>query len=242
MVGIEIVSGRMGGGKSVYAVRGMLANAKKNPGQYIVTNMALTDMGRDAIGRERLIEVTDKEAQSWWEFSPPGSYIVIDEAQILFDARNFGETRKKKPEYAEYMCHIRKYRDEVQLIAQRISHVDKRIRDLANCFTYTISWKAVLSRFGLWSEKMPEIFRYAHYMDELMETDIGTGWWIGRQEVFDCYDSWAVQAAEGVKRRAEDAIVLGDGAEIGKSVDWIRYMGYGAVACLCGACAGYIAL
>jgi len=233
---LRIVSGRMGGGKSYYCVAEMLARARCEPNRYICTNFDLTDEGRERIGRHRLVELDHQQAKCWWQHTPQGASIYVDEAQVNFDSRGWNETRKAHPEFASYLSHIRKYGDSVVLCTQEFKHIDTRLRELAGQFTYTVSLKAAMNALKLWPEGVPELFLVRHFLDE--NRVYSAGWKLAAfsMNVGKCYDSYAVSTADGVERVQLTKL---DGEVELPRASW-GYAGWGLAACAAGASAAWM--
>lgn len=112
---ITYIAGQIGAGKSSYSVK----------------------LARSALKRGRPVYCTDyiqgcKRFDVTWLHDmrcPEGSLVIIDEAALKFNSREFSKISK---DILAYFKKARHYKNDVVLISQTFSDSDKQIREVAN--------------------------------------------------------------------------------------------------------------
>jgi zona occludens toxin (predicted ATPase) len=150
---IECYEGRLGGGKTYSAVVRMVDHLRR--GGFVCTNINVVP---DAIARyirrrygvimehDQLLHLEDDQIGLFHRFTPSGTaelpvLVVIDEAHLTFNARDFAKTDRLYRETLTFLTQSRKVATDVIFIAQSVLNMDKqfmrlvqyiwRFRDLA---------------------------------------------------------------------------------------------------------------
>jgi zona occludens toxin (predicted ATPase) len=150
---IEVFEGRLGGGKTYSAVSRMVAHLAA--GGVVCTNVDLLWPGivklvADRWGFEledsQLIRLEDHQVYEFHKYTPSGTpdlpvLVVLDEAHIHFNARDYATTDKNYRETLIFLTQSRKVSTDVIFISQSIFNIDSqfarlvqyiwRFRDLA---------------------------------------------------------------------------------------------------------------
>jgi hypothetical protein len=150
---IELYEGRLGGGKSYSATVRMVDHIRR--GGIVCTNVELIWPKVKTYIAQRFgliaedsqfISLADDEIGLFHRFTPSGTVelpvlVVIDEAHLTFNARDFAQTDKLYRETLTFLTQSRKVNTDVIFIAQSVLNMDKqfmrlvqfiwRFRDLA---------------------------------------------------------------------------------------------------------------
>jgi hypothetical protein len=150
---IELYEGRLGGGKTYTAAVRMVDHVRR--GGIVCTNVeliwpAFKQFIQDQYGLEaeddQFISLHDEQVGLFHRFTPSGTaelpvLVVIDEAHLTFNARDFAQTDKLYRETLTFLTQSRKVNTDVIFIAQSVLNMDKqfmrlvqfiwRFRDLA---------------------------------------------------------------------------------------------------------------
>ena len=150
---IEIFEGRLGGGKTYFATYRILSHLAQ--GGIVCTNVDLiwpgcVEYGRRRLGLEfesdQLVQLEDNQICDFYKFTPSGTsdlavLVVLDEAHIHFNARDFAVTDKMHRETLTFLTQSRKVDTDIIFISQSALNLDKqffrlvqyiwRFRDLA---------------------------------------------------------------------------------------------------------------
>ncbi len=150
---IELYEGRLGGGKTYSAAVRMVDHIRR--GGIICTNVeliwpAIKSYIADRFGLiaedSQFIPLADNQIGLFHRFTPSGTpelpvLVVIDEAHLTFNARDFAQTDKLYRETLTFLTQSRKVNTDVIFIAQSVLNMDKqfmrlvqfiwRFRDLA---------------------------------------------------------------------------------------------------------------
>jgi hypothetical protein len=150
---IELYEGRLGGGKTYSAAVRMLDHVRR--GGIVCTNIeliwpAFKDYIRTSYGLEaeddQFISLREEQVGLFHRFTPSGTaelpvLVVIDEAHLTFNARDFAQTDKLYRETLTFLTQSRKVNTDIIFIAQSVLNMDKqfmrlvqfiwRFRDLA---------------------------------------------------------------------------------------------------------------
>jgi len=80
-----------------------------------------------------LVECRLNMVQSFWRFTRPGSIIIMDEAADIWNARNWKQTQAQAGvednELQSYINHHRHYKDDLYILSQAATDIDKQIRN-----------------------------------------------------------------------------------------------------------------
>lgn len=80
-----------------------------------------------------LVECRLNMVQSFWRFTKPNSLILVDEAADIWNARNWKQTQSEAGlednELQSYINHHRHYKDDLYILAQSATDIDKQIRN-----------------------------------------------------------------------------------------------------------------
>jgi hypothetical protein len=150
---IELYEGRLGGGKTYSAAVRMVDHIRR--GGVICTNVeliwpAVKQYVQDKFGLiaedSQFIALQDSQVGLFHRHTPSGTselpvLVVIDEAHLTFNARDFAQTDKLYRETLTFLTQSRKVNTDVIFIAQSVLNMDKqfmrlvqfiwRFRDLA---------------------------------------------------------------------------------------------------------------
>jgi hypothetical protein len=150
---IELYEGRLGGGKTYSAAVRMVDHVRR--GGIVCTNVELIWANVKTYIEERFglladdsqfIALKDSEIGLFHRFTPSGTaelpvLVVIDEAHLTFNARDFAQTDKLYRETLTFLTQSRKVNTDIIFIAQSVLNMDKqfmrlvqfiwRFRDLA---------------------------------------------------------------------------------------------------------------
>ncbi len=150
---IELYEGRLGGGKTYSAAVRMVDHVRR--GGIVCTNIELVWPAfkkyiSDSYGLEaeddQFISIREEQVGLFHRFTPSGTaelpvLVVIDEAHLTFNARDFAQTDKLYRETLTFLTQSRKVNTDIIFIAQSVLNMDKqfmrlvqfiwRFRDLA---------------------------------------------------------------------------------------------------------------
>jgi hypothetical protein len=139
---IELYEGRLGGGKTYSATVRMVDHVRR--GGVVCTNVEIKwDAVKDYIAKqfglvaedEQFIPLTDDEIGLFHRHTPSGTpelpvLVVIDEAHLTFNARDFAQTDKLYRETLTFLTQSRKVNTDVIFIAQSVLNMDKQFMRL----------------------------------------------------------------------------------------------------------------
>ncbi len=150
---IELYEGRLGGGKTYSAAVRMVDHVRR--GGIVCTNVELiwsnfkkyiSDLYGLEAEDDQFIPLREEQVGLFHRFTPSGTVelpvlVVIDEAHLVFNARDFAQTDKLYRETLTFLTQSRKVNTDVIFIAQSVLNMDKqfmrlvqfiwRFRDLA---------------------------------------------------------------------------------------------------------------
>ena len=112
--GITFIAGEIGSGKSTFAVKLALNHIKKG----------WTVYSTDYIRGANKLDVNELEEK----MCKPKSLLIIDEASLKMNSRDFNKTKLKLIEYFKMCRHCK---NKVIMISQTFGDTDKQIRDLS---------------------------------------------------------------------------------------------------------------
>ncbi len=193
---IIIHEGVPGSGKSYDGVRKIIDALKR--GRVVYTNIdgmqndscleylaSRLGISRDALALQ-LIFLPNSVIPEFWNHVEPGGFIVIDEAQLYFNSRDFIKTANR--EFGDWSSTHRHHGFDLLLITQRAERIDTSVRSLAE-FRYRYR---KLNVFGSLVQKSYLIYTYAgedpkHLAMRKATYDVS---------IFPCYQSYVGDATE----------------------------------------------
>lgn len=119
---ISGIVGLPGSGKSLYACEIIMAELNRD--RWVATNLPLLP-AFPAYDHPKLIGCSDGEAMEFWKWLPRGGVVVLDEADIFWDAADFNQFSGDARIY--WKTHRHK-RHDIYLIAQSADNFFVRIR------------------------------------------------------------------------------------------------------------------
>lgn len=198
---IQLYSGVPGSGKSLHAanvIRWCLNRRKPMP---VLGNFELSQLAPvrslenfHYYPNEQLRpEVLTDFADAWWReghrFCEDGIILVIDECQLLFNARNWTNTDRLA--WLEFFSQHRKYGYRVILVAQHLKMIDNQFRMLIE-YEYQHRKVENLGMFGFFLSLLFGRRLYLHLNFYVPLGDrIGFDWFLARKRDFAMYDSYA---------------------------------------------------
>lgn len=193
---IIIHEGVPGAGKSFDAVRKILSALKK--GRRVYTNI-------DGMDKPECLEYIANYIQStrddlldqlhfidkghiphFWDFTDSGSLVVIDEAQLYFNSRDFTKTANR--EFSDWASTHRHHGYDLILITQRAERIDTAVRSLAE-FRYRYR---KLSFFGSMFDSGFMVYNFIGDDPKHMSYAKRTY----EKEIFPAYNSYVGDASE----------------------------------------------
>jgi hypothetical protein len=148
---LSLVIGKKGSGKTLFAVNYIKKTLRKE--QSVYTNFPV-------VGCFML-------SADWYSKKfPENSLIVIDEAQLLYNSRNWSKSSKdgSGDEILRFTTMIRHYKVELLIITQQPSRVDNQFRDLADDIVHlkrTFKLFIPLLQIGQYFD---DVYEYDHYL------------------------------------------------------------------------------
>jgi hypothetical protein len=205
-VTVYLVTGRLGGGKTLVSVGRMVEYLER--GRPVATNLDIDLSKLPATVKEaRIVRVPDKpsgddlgmlgKAHDTPDESNNG-LLVLDECGVIFNAREWND--KGRQGIVDWLLHSRKLGWDVLLIVQAPSLLDKQLRE-ALCEMHVVCRRldrlkvpflGVLGRiftFGLWSGKMPRMHVASVRYGMGLESVHAETWWYRGNELFGIYDT-----------------------------------------------------
>jgi hypothetical protein len=148
---IQIVTGKLGAGKTLYTVMMMFDSLCK--GRTVVTNIAVNwdelvslarRLKRVVLDPKQLIKIDPAKDRNWHELIPFGVNegfieVYLDEIHLFFNARDWARTNVENKGLLSFLTQSRKARVNVTFIAQEITTVEKQFRVLAEWELYVVS-------------------------------------------------------------------------------------------------------
>lgn len=148
---IQIVTGKLGAGKTLYTVMMMYASLCR--GATVCTNIAVDwqEMASLALRQKRivldpsqLLKINPESDRNWQEkipFGVDGSFVEVylDEIHLFFNARDWAKTNTESRGLLSFLTQSRKARVNVTFIAQEITTIEKQFRVLAEWELYIVS-------------------------------------------------------------------------------------------------------
>jgi hypothetical protein len=145
---IHFISGKPGGGKTLYSLK-LILEELIHGSRLVVTNVSLklpelnefiqTRHPRAAVDLfSRVRILSEEECSEFWKFrhregtEDLGAFIVLDELHLFFNARKWMDTGE---DCLHYLSQHRKLGDDVLCVTQHVENVDKQFRSVAQDFT-----------------------------------------------------------------------------------------------------------
>jgi len=127
---ITLWVGARGSGKTTAVVKKYyeLCGQTERP---LVTNIAFSEKFWRA-WRGGRVRLSPDQTPVFWRHCPAGSYVAIDEVQVIYNSRSWNQTAKVAPDLLEYLSHSRKSGDEIDMLTQEVSRIDTQIRTQAD--------------------------------------------------------------------------------------------------------------
>jgi len=205
-VTVYLVTGRLGGGKTLCAVGRAIEYLER--GRPVATNLDI-DLSKLPVTVKvpRIVRVPDRPLQDDLNVlgkahdtpdETQNGLLVLDECGIIFNAREWND--KGRQGVVDWLLHSRKLGWDVLLIVQAASLLDKQLRE-AICEMHVICRRLDRLRvpflgrigqvltLGLWSGKMPRVHvasvRYGLGPDSVQSDT----WWYRGKDIFGVYDT-----------------------------------------------------
>lgn len=195
---IYLYSGTPGSGKSYHATKRIYEALHRPRPKLVVCNYDLSHEMKNYeyfkyLPNHRMTpKVLEVIANWWWsthDFHEDGILLVIDEAQLLFNSRDW--SRSDRMGFLEFMSQHRHMGYEIVLIAQSDKMIDRQFRALIEFETV----HRKLANFGIGGMLMSmvafgkvhgAITRYYGLRERL-----GVEWFVPRKRVLRLYDSYS---------------------------------------------------
>lgn len=215
---IEFVTGKIGSGKTIYAVKRIVNHLSK--GGTAVTNIdfiwenvqryLLKYCGVYALP-EQLISLDVNKNPSWDQEIPwgvPGSHVfaVWDEVQLFNNARDWKKTQTEHGRMLSFLTQSRKACVDVMFIAQSASTVEKQFRLQAQFEHYIInSSQLSLGPLGSFPKWMNFYVRHKKDMESRAVVESQAGSY--DKKLFPLYDTRSMLDTD-MRERKEDATFI----------------------------------
>lgn len=236
-MGVNFISGKPGGGKSLYAMRLLLAELRLSK-RKIVTNLCVRfealneylgkqgiDLGETHI-RERVQVISEEQLPEFYRYRGAGplpgamvdgefktDYSGITDAGVLYviDEVHIAFNSRRWANTGRgviyYLSQHRKLGDDVILVTQHVNNVDKQMRSMAQDYTYIRNLRK--EKAGVF--KLPGVFIRQTFLQPASEharaTETGS-FTLDVKGVAACYDT---AAGVGIHGRAADTLVKARG-------------------------------
>ena len=198
---IEVISGKLGGGKTLFSARRMLEHMAR--GGTVVSNVHLHKFNCEKYLLDKWGVICDFDAQfqtlpeecveSWHEHIPLGEspdlpvLCVIDEAHLWINAR---DTRSSNKEAMKHLSQSRKLCIDFLFIVQAPENLDVQVNRLAqHQIRCRDMRKFRIAKLGIpWPFPQLMVSRWDYNMKDLLDYEM---WWIDKR-VFGCYKTDAL--------------------------------------------------
>lgn len=202
---IEVFSGTPGSGKSLHAANEIRFQLNRPSPRPVLANFVLASSA--PVKRRELFAFVPNEhispgllvdfANDFWSssglpFREDYITLVVDECQILFNARNWGSSGRL--EFLEFLSQHRKYGYHIILIAQNMAMIDNQFRMLVD---FDVNHRNVKNFPGIGGflglVTRGRAFLQVTYLCVNGKTKerVGSRWYIGRRKDMEMYDSYA---------------------------------------------------
>lgn len=197
---LQLITGKMGGGKTYYAVREILDHLSK--GGIVYTNIELVfkyclryvfTNKRRFTSRTQVRKVDPNLVKDWqktisWGKPDEEILVVIDEAHLFYGASSWQTTRKTLADFLDYLSQSRKTCVQLRFICQHPDTIDANIRRQAQWIIFCRDLSGI--NIGIFGKLPLQIFNCAFRDVETMETDHSIQV-TAKKQVFKCYDTRA---------------------------------------------------
>lgn len=197
---VEVFSGTVGSGKSLHAAQSIRFALKA--GKLVIANFRIPEDAPADLSHFHFVpnseltpEVVMQLVNGWWadgshRFREGGVLLVLDECQLLFNARSWQQ--KTRMAWLEFMSQSRKYGVHVLLIAQGVKMIDNQFRMLVDIETRHFC----VSSYGTvgWLLSLPFGGRLFYCIEFQYQINERMGGYLFRGSKRDCamYDTHAV--------------------------------------------------
>ncbi len=137
---IELITGKIGGGKTLRAVGEMIRHLGK--GGTVCTNVELIWDECCLVCEERYgvkllreqFRPLDLNSEKSWQLQipfgemPGAVLVVLDEIHLFYNSRNWAETQKKHGDLVSFLSQSRKVHVEIRFLCQASTNLDKQFR------------------------------------------------------------------------------------------------------------------
>jgi len=197
---ITLVCGPRGSGKTTWCVARLLGEIKRKVRRVLVTNLAFTDAFW-SLWRGGRVLLSPEEVQTFWRHCPPGSLVVLDEAQVVFNSRAWGELHKKAPDFLTFLSHSRKSGDDLILITQEPKRVDGQLRGQVDVVVDVNSTMWIRSTTGLPRWLVPCDWVWARQtIGDVSGSELHGGLTFFRaKQFYHFFDSYSMKIADSVQ-------------------------------------------
>jgi hypothetical protein len=221
---IYILSGDIGSGKTLHALEWM--KHAVFAGRPVFTNIQLLPLCpfhdqvyfMDDVEWPVLVGEGpgDPSYKAWWHFTPPGSLVIVDEADLYFDC---GEHSRLGKDVKSVHKMIRKIEVDIVYIVQNIKNLYVRIRRLASRFI-VCEWTYRTSPLFTYMPKSFSRFIRSEFMDDTLtmhsrdghisyrEASLMFGWYRTKQLLGDLSiyrNRWLQEASKAEEADAESS-------------------------------------
>lgn len=229
---ITIIEGRIGGGKTYSAVSQIAHHLAA--GGVCWTNIELNWAGieRYCVDRygvdiqpEQYRQMVREATMDWyreigWGTSEMNVLVVIDEAQLYYNSRNWQRTQEKHPQMLSFLTQSRKARVDVVFITQSATNIDRQFRILAD-FVYSFRDMQKLTMpiiGGRWP--FPQFLKITR--DAMTDEIVGREVVWKDKRIYGCYNTNAMLNEEMARLQAQKADAIEARRKLGKSSAWKR--------------------
>lgn len=191
--------GRPGSGKTHDAVKNDLLPALKQ-GRRVYCNIDGLNTKECQLAWKEIYGLTDEQIKNFhflendkikffWDFTEPGSLIIIDEVQRHFDSKDYMSEANKQ--FGKWASTHRHFGYDVVLITQQVGRIEKSARDLID-FTYRFFKIRALGKKASKFYKCefyqgPDVDGFPPLKSELRPYD---------RKIFPCYESYVNKIGE----------------------------------------------
>lgn len=194
---IYLYSGRPGSGKSLHAAKDVMYDLK-NDRKPVITNFEVRH-DESWKGHSTYVPNCDLSAEylcdfasdTWRvrDFAEDGILLVVDEAQLLWNSRNWQDNNRM--EFLQFMSQHRKFGYKIILIAQSDIMIDKQFRTLIE---YEVFHRKA-SNYGAFGRLIKllcfgEMFIASTYYYEQKNVKLDTQWYRYDKKAAAIYDSY----------------------------------------------------
>lgn len=196
---IWLYSGTPGSGKSYHAVYDIINKIKRKDKNTVIANFVLNISDKVQKTRFKYVDNSDltidylvKYAYKNHKFGVEGqTLVVIDEAQILFNSRDWGTNSKKRMDWIKFFSQHRKYGYNFILIAQFDKMIDRQIRSLIE---YEVSHMKINNFF--WFLPLTSFLCVERWYGQKMK--VGHNVIMYRKKIANYYNSYMTFEQEGM--------------------------------------------